>query len=256
MNNELTIFNNKEFGQVRTLMINNEPYFVGKDVAEALGYGNTRQALKTNVDDEDKGVHTVDTLKGGKQEMIVINESGVYSLVFSSKLKEAKRFKHWVTSEVLPTIRKTGSYSVLPQNYSQALRQLASQVEQNEKLALENKKKDQLINELKPKADYTDVILKSKELVNTNQIAKDYGMSAIQFNKILHELNIQYKQNEQWLLYSKYQDKGYTFSETIVIDKVDGTSFIKMNTKWTQKGRLFLYNTLKEKNILPTIEKK
>ncbi len=254
MNNELTIFKNPEFGEVRTLLINNEPYFVGKDVCEVLGYSNSRKAIKDHVDEED--VTKRDTLtKGGNQEVTFINESGLYSLVFGSKLDSAKKFKRWVTSEVLPAIRKTGSYSTVPQSYSQALRELATKVEQNEKLALENKKKEQIINELKPKADYTDIILKSKELVNTNQIAKDYGMSAIQFNKILHDFNIQYKQNEQWLLYRKYQDKGYTFSETIVIDKVDGTSFIKMNTKWTQKGRLFLYNTLKEKNILPTIEK-
>lgn len=109
--NELQVFNNEEFGQVRTVTIDNEPYFVGKDVAEILGYGNTRQALKTNVDDEDKGVHRMDTL-GGTQELVVINESGLYSLILSSKLPNAKKFKHWVTSEILPTINKTGKYEV------------------------------------------------------------------------------------------------------------------------------------------------
>ena len=107
--NELQIFNNEEFGTVRTVTIDNEPWFVGKDVAEALGYKNTRQALATNVMDEDKGVHSVDT-PSGIQQMIIINESGLYALIFGSKLESAKRFKHWVTSEVLPSIRKTGSY--------------------------------------------------------------------------------------------------------------------------------------------------
>ena len=107
--NELQIFNNEEFGTVRTVTIDNEPWFVGKDVAEALGYKNTRQALATNVMDEDKGVHLVDT-PSGIQQMIIINESGLYALIFGSKLESAKRFKHWVTSEVLPSIRKTGSY--------------------------------------------------------------------------------------------------------------------------------------------------
>ena len=107
--NELQIFNNEEFGTVRTITIDNEPWFVGKDVAEALGYKNTRQALATNVMDEDKGVHSVDT-PSGIQQMIIINESGLYALIFGSKLESAKRFKHWVTSEVLPSIRKTGSY--------------------------------------------------------------------------------------------------------------------------------------------------
>lgn len=107
--NELQIFNSEEFGTVRTITIDNEPWFVGKDVAEALGYKNTRQALATNVMDEDKGVHSVDT-PSGIQQMIIINESGLYALIFGSKLESAKRFKHWVTSEVLPSIRKTGSY--------------------------------------------------------------------------------------------------------------------------------------------------
>ena len=107
--NELQIFNNEEFGKIRTVTINNEPWFVGKDVAEALGYKNTRQALSTNVMSEDKGVHSVDT-PSGTQQMTIINESGLYALIFGSKLDSAKRFKHWVTSEVLPSIRRSGSY--------------------------------------------------------------------------------------------------------------------------------------------------
>lgn len=107
--NELQIFNNEEFGDIRTMNIDGEPWFVGKDVAEALGYKNTRQALSTNVMDEDKGVHSVDT-PSGAQQMTIINESGLYALIFGSKLESAKRFKRWVTSEVLPSIRKTGGY--------------------------------------------------------------------------------------------------------------------------------------------------
>lgn len=110
MQNELKIFNNEEFGEIRTVTIDNEPWFVGMDVTKALGYRNTRDALAKRVDEEDKGVAKCDTL-GGSQDLTVINESGVYSLVFGSKLPSAKKFKRWVTSEVLPTIRKTGSYS-------------------------------------------------------------------------------------------------------------------------------------------------
>lgn len=109
MENTVKIFRSKEFGEIRTVTINNEPWFVGKDVAEALGYKNTRQALATNVMEEDKGVHSVDT-HSGTQQMTIINESGLYALIFGSKLESAKRFKHWVTSEVLPSIRKTGGY--------------------------------------------------------------------------------------------------------------------------------------------------
>lgn len=142
----------------------------------------------------------------------------------------------------------------LPTTYKEALLQLVAAEEEKERLQLESKQKDQIIGELKPKADYTDVILKSKSLVTTTQIAKDYGMSGRDFNKKLHELKVQYKQNEQWLLYSKYHDKGYTHSETIAITRSNGIKDTKMNTKWTQKGRLFLYDLLKENGILPMIE--
>lgn len=111
MTNQIQVFNNTEFGNIRTLEINGEPYFVGKDVATALGYSNSRKAIGDHVDDEDKGVTNCDTL-GGNQQITVINESGLYSLIFASKLPSAKRFKRWVTSEVLPMLRKTGKYSI------------------------------------------------------------------------------------------------------------------------------------------------
>lgn len=111
--NELQVFNNPEFGQVRTLTIEEEPWFVGKDVAVALGYGNPRDALRKHIEDEDKGVSQIAT-PSGEQTMTIINESGLYALIFGSKLESAKRFKHWVTHEVLPAIRKTGTYSVNP----------------------------------------------------------------------------------------------------------------------------------------------
>lgn len=122
--NDLQIFQNHEFGQIRTVTIQNDPWFIGKDIAEALGYSNSRKALIDHVDDEDKGVTNRDTL-GGTQQMTIINESGLYSLIFSSKLESAKRFKRWVTSEVLPTIRKTGSYSTQV-DYMQAARIVAT----------------------------------------------------------------------------------------------------------------------------------
>lgn len=125
---------------------------------------------------------------------------------------------------------------------------------QLEGLTLQISIKDQVIKELKPKADYTDSILKNKGLVTITQIAKDYGMSGTKMNELLHDLGIQYKQSEQWLLYSRYQDKGYTHSETIDIIRKDGRPDITMNTKWTQKGRLFIYDTLKTHGVLPVIE--
>ena len=122
-------------------------------------------------------------------------------------------------------------------------------------LKLETKVKDQQIAELKPKADYYDDILRNKGLVTITQIAKDYGMSGQEMNRTLNELGVQYKQSEQWLLYAKHQDKGYTHSETVPITHSDGRKDIRMTTKWTQKGRIFLYELLKSDGILPIIER-
>lgn len=124
-----------------------------------------------------------------------------------------------------------------------------------EHLQLVTSKQKQLIGELKPKADYTDKILKNTGLVTITQIAKDYGMSGQKMNELLHNLKVQYKQSDQWLLYSEHHGKGYTHSETVDIKRSDGREDIKMNTKWTQKGRLFIYDLLKKNYILPLIEK-
>lgn len=263
--NNLQVFKNEEFGEIRSLEINDEPYFVGSEIATILGYKNTRDALLKHVDSEDK-ISDVAIYDGSQnRNMVVINESGLYSLIMSSKLSSARRFKRWVTHEVLPSIRKTGGYMAGEENMSEdELVLKAMQVLQNklktlesktERLEAENHTQFQLIGELKPKADYLDRILQSKALVTITAIAKDYGMSAKTFNKILHDLKVQFKQSGQWFLYSYYQDCGYTQSETIELEHKDGSKFVKMNTKWTQKGRLFLYNLLKENGIVPVIEK-
>lgn len=127
--------------------------------------------------------------------------------------------------------------------------------DENKSLAVQNARQKQLIGELKPKADYTDLILKNRSLVTITQIAKDYGMSGQAMNKILHSLGIIYNQSGQWLLYSRHQARGYTHSETVSITHADGREAVKMNTKWTQKGRLFLYDTLKKEDIVPVIER-
>lgn len=131
LKNQLKIFEHPDFGRVRTTTVDGEPWFVGKDIAEALGYSNPRKALADHVDEEDKGVTKRDTL-GGPQEMAIINESGVYALVFGSKLPRAKRFKHWVTSEILPTIRKTGGYQ-MPKDPMAVLRLMFEAQENSEK---------------------------------------------------------------------------------------------------------------------------
>ena len=262
--NELQIFNSNEFGEIRVLEIDNEPWFVGKDVAEVLGYGRPTKAVQDRVDIEDRDEVPIQDSIGRMQKTPIINESGLYSLILSSKLANAKKFKRWVTTDVLPQIRKHGAYMTdetlekaitSPDFLIQLATKLKEEKELNTNLKLENKIKDQQIAELKPKADYTDRILNSKSLVTTSQIAKDYGMAAKTLNKLLHELKVQYKQSRQWLLYAKYQDKGYTHSETYSISLKDNTEKVVMNTKWTQKGRLFLYGLLKKNGILPVIER-
>ena len=250
--NGLQVFKNNEFS-IKSLVIDNEPWFVGKDVAEILGYTNPSKALLDHVDKEDKlNNETLSSL--GQRGGWLINESGLYSLILSSKLPNAKKFKRWVTSEVLPAIRKTGGYQLPEISYPQSLRLLADEIEKHKKLELENSIQAQQINEMKPKADYCDKILSSKSLMTITQIAKDYGMSGKAMNQILHDLNIQYKQSGQWLLYSRYQSKGYTSSETIDIKQNDGKVLVRLSTKWTQKGRLYLYERLKKEGYLPLIE--
>lgn len=256
---ELKIFDNVEFGQIRTIIDeNNEPWFVGKDVAEILEYAKPANAIDRHVDKDDTLKQGLTDSLGREQQTTFINESGLYSLIFSSKMDKAKEFKRWVTSEVLPSIRRDGGYIVAKENDSDEeilARAMIIAEKKIEKLKFESNKKDQIIGELKPKADYVDKILQNKSLIKVSSIAKDYGMSAYQMNKLLHDLRIQYKQGDQWLLYANIQDKGYTSSETHVYEKKDGTTDVRLLTKWTQKGRIFLYEELKRNGYLPTIER-
>lgn len=253
---EIQIFKNNDFGEIRAIEYKGEPWIVGRDLTEKLGYRNGSRDINRHVDIEDR---TILSIHDGvqKREMAIVNESGVYSLVLGSEMKEAKKFKRWVTKEVLPSIKKHGAY-LTDEKIEEVLMdpdtiiKLATQLKEERVL---NNKQQQIIGELKPRADYTDRILRNKGLVTITQIAKDYGLSGQAMNEMLHNLKIQYKQSSQWLLYREHQGKGYTHSETIDITRKDGTLDIKMNTKWTQKGRLFLYELLKENQVFPDIEK-
>ena len=253
MMNNLQEFNFKG-NNVRTVQIDNAPYFVGNDITNTLKYKNGRKAISDHVDVEDVREERIVT-PSGIQKMKVINESGLYSLILSSKLPTAKEFKRWVTSEVLPTIRKHGAYltdSAIEQTLTDPdyLIKLATQLktEREGRLIAEETVKD-----LKPKASYYDKVLSNPSLMNITAIAKDYGCSAISFNKLLHELKIQYSQSGTWYLYSKYQDKGWTQSKTFPYKGASGNGS-NVQTKWTQKGRLGLYKELKKHGIVPKIE--
>ena len=256
---DIKIYENPEFGAVRTFVIEGTPLFSGKDVAEALGYTNPQKALRDHVDSEDKTVNESFTVNGTMG--ILINESGLYSLVLSSKLPNAKKFKRWITNEVLPAIRKHGVYAVdelleNPDMLIAALTELKAEREHRVMLEHTVAVQNQQITEMKPKASYYDVVLNCKDLVAISTIAKDYGWSANRMNRYLYEKGVQFKQgNKIWLLYQKYAEKGYTSTKTQSYPGNDGTIHTKIHTYWTQQGRLFIYGLLKENGILPIMER-
>lgn len=260
--NNIQVFNNPEFGDIRTVEIDGEPWFVGKDVADNLGYQNGSRDINRHVDEEDRQNYQNGTFESNRG-LTIINESGLYSLILSSKLPSARRFKHWVTSEVLPAIRQHGIYATedvtdkILNNPEFGIELLTKYKEERDKrrfLSEQVLTQQKLIAELQPKADYVNQILKSTSSVKTTQIAKDYGMSARAFNKLLYELGIQYRVGDQWVLYAKYQACGYVRSVTYEYRHRDGRLDVKMCTEWTQKGRLFLYETLKKEGYLPLME--
>jgi prophage antirepressor-like protein len=252
MQNQLQVFENKEFGKIRVVEINDQPWFIGADVTKKLGYRNSRDALSKHVDVEDKGVAKCDTLRG-LQNLTIINESGLYSLILTSKLPAAKAFKRWVTFEVLPSVRRHGVY--ITDEILRKVREDEGYVgELIYRLTIEKSKNAALVDRvdtLTPKARYHDVILQCENAVQISIIAKDYGMTAAAFNKLLHGLKVQYKMGGTWLLYQEHADKGYTLTRTYHVN--DWLSTI--HTYWTQSGRCFLYDLLKCYGILPLVER-
>lgn len=280
MNNEIRIFENEQFVKVRTLLIDGQPWFVGKDVAEALGYTNSRKTLIDHVDEEDKGVTKRDTL-GGNQKLTIINESGLYCLIIKSKLEGARQFKRWVTSEVLPSIRKYGAYLT-----EEALARVAGDTSEAEKLFTELKKEklrvkqlqkecdsleklmavtreanellsttnellEKRVEVLEPKASYYDSVLDSEELIPISLIAEDYGLTAQKLNGLLHGFGIQHPIGKSWAINREYLDMEYTQTKVLKY----GAETITV-TYWTQKGKKFIYEFLKELGIVPLNERK
>ncbi len=251
MNNDLMVFPNHEFGEVRSVMIEGDVWFSLVDVCRVLDITNSRKA-KTRLNT--KGVTSSYVLtNGGNQKADFINESNLYKLTFQSRKPQAEKFSDWVTSEVLPSIRKHGAY-LTPEKVEEVLLNPDTIIKIAQNLKVEQEKRKQLEienKELKPKASYCERVLMSDETVTTTQISKDYGMTAQELNQILHEQNVQFKTGGQWLLYRQHQGKGLTESETY-IDRY-GKSY--MSTKWTQKGRLFIYEILSNIGIYPNEEK-
>lgn len=233
-----------------------EPLFLAKDVAEWIEYDlSSINKLVQNVDDEEKVRSIIPTL-GGEQEMWMLTEDGVYEILMQSRKPKAKLFKKEVKS-ILKSIRLNGGYianqeQLTPEQIVANALIVAQNIINNQNKQIEEMSVK--MSELEKKSDYLDLILESKETVTVTQIAQDYGMSAKAFNKILMKLGIQHKVNGQWILYAKYLGEGYVHSKTVSITRSNGMKDTVMNTEWKQKGRIFLYNLLKDNGYIPLIE--
>lgn len=248
--NELQIFNNEEFGEIRTITKDNETYFVGKDIAKALGFTNPRDAIATHVFDEDKGVDAIDTL-GGKQSMTVINESGVYALVFGSRLESAKRFKHWVTSEVLPSIRKNGGYIAGQETLSdeellsKALMVAQRKIdEKNNIIAMQ----DSRIQGMIPKEIFADAVSASHTSILIGDLAKLICQNGVQIGQKrlfewLRENNFLIKSGtSRNMPKQRYVEQGLFEVKESNIQNPDGSVRITKTTKVTGKGQVYFVN--------------
>ncbi|MBR5205196.1 MAG: phage antirepressor KilAC domain-containing protein [Bacteroidaceae bacterium] len=241
--NEIQIFKNVEFGAIRTMSNEQgEVMFCGKDVALALGYLNSRKAIKDHVDDEDKLEERIVT-SGQNRHLIFINESGLYSLILSSKLESAKRFKHWVTGEVLPNIRKQGGYMIAKEGESD--KDILDRALQIMQTAIQ--RRDEEITRLKPRANYADQVLDSIDCITTTQLAEELGMTDQELNRRLCEMRIQYWQSGQYMLYAKYARKGLAKSRTRMHTTADGLLFAEVYLVWTERGREFIHQLLNPK---------
>lgn len=248
--NEIKVFENKEFGQVRTVVIDNEPWFVGKDVALALGYSNTKDALAKHVDEEDKLGSQIAT-SGQRRQMTVINESGMYSLVLSSKLPTAKKFKHWVTSEVLPSIRKHGAYmteDILERTITDPdflIKLLTNMKEEREA----RKIAEQKVKELTPKGIFADAVSTSRQNILVGELAKLLRQNGVEIgqNKLFAWLRengylIKAKRSDYNMPTQRAMDMGLFRIKETVITHCDGCISVNKTVKVTGKGQVYFVN--------------
>ena len=248
MGNQLQAFTNAAFGTIRTIEDEGRVLFCGRDIAAALGYANTKDALTRHC----KGVVKRYPLQtpGGTQQTRFITEGDVYRLIVSSKLPAAQAFEAWVFDEVLPAIRRHGVYAIDQlldddEFLEQALAHLRA--ERTKRLIAE-----QMLAEATPKISYYDIVLQSDSLLSTTEIAKDYGLSAKKLNQILRDEKIQFHRCGRWFLYAEYSQRGYAQSKTH--EYAPGKT--RTHMYWTQAGRLFIYDLLKNRcGILPVIER-
>lgn len=265
--NEIQIFNSPQFGEIRTATDdNNEPLFCAADVCKALGYENPRKAVSDHIDDPDVTKRYAWVTTGTKADgseakrqtlMTFVNESGLYSLIFGSKLESAKQFKRWVTSEVLPEIRKNGGYirgnvdetpeelmaralAVAKQTLERVERERQQLASTNENQRIQLGIQDAEIRKAAPKVEYYDKVMQSNCTMTTTQIANGLGMPCHRLNKLLRDAGIQYKQSGQWLLRSPYTDFGLHAVRTQTYTHTDGSIGTSQYTVWNERGKRFI----------------
>ena len=242
--NEIQIFQNVEFGAIRTMSNEQgEPLFCGKNVALALGYKRPEDAMAQHLEIEDSVKHRVMDSNGKLRLTTFINESGLYSLILCSKLESAKRFKRWVTGEVLPAIRKQGGYMVAKQGESE--KEIMARALEIVRSTIQ--RRDEEIARLQPKALYTDLVLDSITCITTTQLAKELGMTAQELNRRLCEMRIQYWQSGQYMLYAEFARQGFARSRTRKHVLKHGMVLTEMYLVWTERGREFIHRLLNPK---------
>ena len=230
MKTAIQIFTSEIFGEIRTCQVNNQIMFVGKDVAQALGYAKPENAIATHVDVDDKTTTLIQgTGSNYKSKVVIINESGLYALVLSSKLEQARVFKRWVTSDVLPQIRKTGAYMFQRKQIEDLTRH---------------------IEEMEPKAEYCDEVLESVSCFTTTQIAKELSMTVHDLTRLLMEKHVMYKQTGQYMLYADYSRKGYAKSRTHSHRDAEGDLHPRTYLVWTEEGRRFVHRICRDEEVV------
>lgn len=234
--------------KVRTVDVDGEAWFVLKDVCEVLHLGTTAKVAE-RLDDDEKGMNQIHT-PGGTQNVTVVNESGLYHVILRSDKPEAAPFRRWVTNDVLPTIRKTGSYNAPQLTRSQLL--ATALIAAHEEL----EEKDKQIAELTPDAEFARAVCIADNCRTATSIAKDYGLTAEKLNKLLYSQRVQYKDSDgQWVLYKPYQGKGYTKNRKgKAIQRSNGKTYIPNTTVWTVEGEKLIHEQLKKLGITPKIE--
>lgn len=232
------------------------PLFLAKDVASWIEHTDQRKMIQS-VDEDEKLKGTL-FLSGQKRQSWFLTEDGLYEVLMQSRKPIAKKFKKEV-KKILKDVRKHGMYAKdeLLDNPELMLDVVSKLIEEkNKRIELEQEKKllESTIAEYEPKINYLDIILESEDTVTVSQIAQDYGMTARQFNKLLNELKVQYKVNKQWILTKQYKGKGYVKSKTFEVPKANGGTKVVMDTRWTQKGRIMLYDLLKNEGYYPQVD--